>query len=455
SNQAQFGAAINSGFNAGSGTVIVSNSTFTSNKSAQDGGAIDNSDFSGTANLTVNNSTFTSNTATKYSGGAIDSADDTGGGAVTVTDSTFSSNSAGQSGGAIGSGDYNGAGTVTVVHSTFSGNTAGTGAAIDAGSHAGGGTVNVAADIFGGSCHQAAGTWNDGGYNVGTDSSCFNSGTGDNATMLTSQLGSLASNGGPTQTIEPLAGNPAIALIPNPTTVTLGTLCPTVDQRGVPSLPAPTKCNSGALQPDPAVTFTADSPPSSASLCSAYGPYNFTATSVLPLTFVVSSGSLPSGLTLSSAGVLSGLPNLTGTYTFQVTASDPAYGTTPFATTPTLSITVAGACTSGTPTQAGTVFLNPSGLSFGAVKVGSMSAYQTFTLTNFNFSSSLVVSSLVLVAPFHISSTTCGGSLGPLQSCFVVIYFAPTTTGAISAGLDIFDNAGSSPQVVVVSGTGF
>jgi hypothetical protein len=53
-----------------------------------------------------------------------------------------------------------------------------------------------------------------------------------------------ASNGGPTQTVKPLTGNPAIGLIPNPTT----NMCPTIDQRGVAS-PNRGKCNSGSVQP--------------------------------------------------------------------------------------------------------------------------------------------------------------------------------------------------------------
>ncbi|MGH9122775.1 MAG: hypothetical protein ACRDYC_12680 [Acidimicrobiales bacterium] len=65
------------------------------------------------------------------------------------------------------------------------------------------------------------------------------------------------------------------------------------------------------------------------------------------------------------------------------------------------------------------------------------------------------MSSLVVVAPFHMApSSTCPASLGPLQGCTAVVYFAPTSAGAISGGLDIFDNAGSSPQVVVLSGQG-
>ena len=61
----------------------------------------------------------------------------------------------------------------------------------------------------------------------------------------------LTGNGGPTQTIEPTTGNPAIGLIPDPATVTLGgsqvRLCPAIDQRGFASA-AGAKCDAGAVQ---------------------------------------------------------------------------------------------------------------------------------------------------------------------------------------------------------------
>jgi len=66
--------------------------------------------------------------------------------------------------------------------------------------------------------------------------------------------------------------------------------------------------------------------------------YTFTATGNPAPTFTVSSGSLPTGLSLAAAtGVLSGTPSVTGTFTFVVQASN---GVSPAASTPTLSIAV-------------------------------------------------------------------------------------------------------------------
>jgi len=116
--------------------------------------------------------------------------------------------------------------------------------------------VQVAGDLFNGSCARFnASTWTDGGYNAGTDTTCFASTpqTGDKSdpTVGSDLQSGPTGNGGPTQTIEPTTGNKAIGLIPNPTAVTLGsgkvTLCPTVDQRGFASA-AGAKCDAGAVQ---------------------------------------------------------------------------------------------------------------------------------------------------------------------------------------------------------------
>jgi predicted outer membrane repeat protein len=271
SNSAYYGGAIDNGRFGGGGSVSVTGSTFSSN-SAADGGAIDNGDQGG-GSVSVTGSTFSSNHA-DY-GGAIDSGDNNGGGSVSVTASTFSSNSA-TDGGAIDSGDLGG-GSVSVTGSTFSGNTGFSGSAgepsgaIDNGDNAGtgsapgNGTVQVAGDVFDGSCYQPGGTWIDGGYNTGSDGTCLGSGPGDvNAgSSAALGLGSLADNGGPTQTIMPAAGSAVIGIIPDPTTITLGStqvaLCPATDQRGYSSASG-TACDAGAVQTTgtpPALTTTA------------------------------------------------------------------------------------------------------------------------------------------------------------------------------------------------------
>ncbi len=273
------GGAINNADNGGTGTLTVSGSSFSANF-AHGGGAICN----GTGRASASASTFTDNTA-DY-GAAIDNGD-SGTGTLTISGSTFTANRATEDGGAIHNGySTSTTGTVIVSASTFYGNSAagtsndpdthvpnGYGGAIDNEAtgtlvvsnssfsantaEIGGGTISnfglvwATADIFSGPCHEAAqGSWNDSGYNVGSDATCLKAGIGD-VSHGAGYLGPLAHNGGPTKTMQPLASNPAVGIVPLNTAVTLNgnavTLCPTTDQRGTPSA-AGKACNAGAVQ---------------------------------------------------------------------------------------------------------------------------------------------------------------------------------------------------------------
>ena len=241
----QDGLATSSGgaiYNAGS--LTVSTSTFRGNSSYSNGGAIFNN-YNGTG--TVSATTFVGNEAADAGGGAIFNA-----GTLTVSTSTFLANRAQFGGGAISNGPLGSTtGTLTVSASTFSGDAASDDTS-DAIYNPGGGTVGAAADIFDEPCDQG-GNWDDEGYNVGSDGTCLNNGTDDvdNHGSLTSLLGPLAPNGGPTETMLPLTGNPAVGIVPSGTTVTLGgnqvNLCPTTDQRGEETISGQA-CNAGAVQ---------------------------------------------------------------------------------------------------------------------------------------------------------------------------------------------------------------
>lgn len=90
------------------------------------------------------------------------------------------------------------------------------------------------------------------------------------------------------------------------------------------------------IQTPAAPAFTASTPPATGTVGVSYS-YTFAASGVPAPTFTVSSGTLPDGVTLSTAGVLSGRPTTTGTFAFTVTAAN---GVTPNATTGTLTVTV-------------------------------------------------------------------------------------------------------------------
>lgn len=211
------------------GTATIRTSTFTSNTAGRDGGAIAN--ISG--DVRVERSTFKGNSAARY-GGAIRSASD-----MVVRNSTFNANTA-NAGGAIyqdGSGvssvDY-----ATIVGNsgvTFSGGVYNDGAATS--------TLTISRSIISGNSNgNCDGVLVSGGYNLWSGTTtCPFSAPGDATEPATLTPGALANNGGPTQTMLPAAGNPAINHIPS-----AQCLIP-VDQRGAVR-PSGAGCDSGAVE---------------------------------------------------------------------------------------------------------------------------------------------------------------------------------------------------------------
>jgi hypothetical protein len=227
-------------------TLNITNSTFSGNLTRVNGGAI--STDGGTA--TISNSTFTNNTANAWSGagsgGAIANTGD-----MTITNSTFSGNNA-EAGGAIA----NEVGTLNVTDSTIVGNSATWWAnGILTGTRdgiylAGGGTTNLKNTIlangpaydgldpsfqFGGNC-ITNGTVNNNGGNFIDDGTC-----GDSQVSTSDlHLGSLANNGGPTQTIA--IGSDSVAR----NVACISTI--NTDQRGYTRATSGNTCDAGAYE---------------------------------------------------------------------------------------------------------------------------------------------------------------------------------------------------------------
>jgi CSLREA domain-containing protein len=206
-----------------SSTLTLSDSTVTGNTAASYGGGIDGN--YGTLNLVGD--TITNNTANAGGGGGVSSGAD-----VTIEDCTIAGNvTAGSGGGVYGSGA-----DLKIANSIVAGNKA----------------TQTGPDLF-----DSANTPFDSlGYNlignVGTTTGwTTHDQTGTTAKPLAADLGTLASNGGPTQTILPLTGSPAIdkgsnALIPAGTTT---------DQRGLPRTYNGT-VDIGAVETQPFVQIT-------------------------------------------------------------------------------------------------------------------------------------------------------------------------------------------------------
>lgn len=170
---------------------LIERTTFSGNHTTSDGAGI----YNNYGNLTLTNATFSGNSANNYT--ALVNVGPTA--AVTVTNSTIANNTATSAGTQYG-------GIVDVS----------------------GGFVTLGHNIFYNNAQRNClvhGTWTSIGYNLSSDFRCDLTNTGD-LQGVDPLLGSLANNGGETETHALLATSPAIDAGNNAT-------CPATDQRGV------------------------------------------------------------------------------------------------------------------------------------------------------------------------------------------------------------------------------
>jgi hypothetical protein len=98
--------------------------------------------------------------------------------------------------------------------------------------------------------------------------------------------------------------------------------------------------------------------------------------------------------------------------------------------------------------------LSAQTLSFNSTKVGSTNTAPSISLTN-SGTATLSIAGITFTgtnASSFTQTNTCGTSLGIGKSCGIVITFKPTTTGTLTATLDVKDNAANSPQTLALSG---
>lgn len=274
------GAIYIDGGNGNSGKISISNSTFTKNTAVLQGGAIFNQLYN-TNTSSIQNSTLSGNSVTGTGnqgfGGGIFVVSNGTATVLTVANTTLSGNTASNQGGGIWSGNN---ATVNITNSTIFGNQA---VSVDGKNGTGGGIMrtsgsinitnstiagNTAAfqggGIVGGTATKvtntiiANNTAKNGGNNWNIKNNCFDALTngGNNLQFAPSNpndkdcgagittnnplLGSLANNGGSTQTLALLAGSPAINAGNN-------AACPATDQRGV-ARPQGGVCDIGAFE---------------------------------------------------------------------------------------------------------------------------------------------------------------------------------------------------------------
>ena len=189
-------------------------------------------------------------------------------------------------------------------------------------------------------------------------------------------------------------------------------------------------CDGGNNNAPASTTITTTSPLAAGTVGTAYGPVTLAATGgTAPYTWTVAAGSaLPAGLTLSSAGVISGTPTTAETANFTVLVTDSA---TPAGTaTKALSITVnvAGAAlsiTTTSPLAAGTV-----GTVYSPVTLAASGGTAPYTWT-LAAGSPLLPAGLTLSPAGVISGTPTTAETAPISRCW---YRFSHTAGTATTG---------------------
>ncbi len=159
-----------------------------------------------------------------------------------------------------------------------------------------------------------------------------------------------------------------------------------------------------------------------------------------------------SGLTLP-ASVAAG-QSITFTVKFAPSAAGSASGNQSLvsdAANSTLTIPLSG--TGVTAITAGNLSPNPTSLAFGNVQVGS-NARLSETVTNTGGSTVAISSASVGNAAYSISGLTLPTNLSAGQSVTFNVTFAPSTAISITTNLTLVSNAGNSPLIIALSGTG-
>jgi Putative Ig domain/Abnormal spindle-like microcephaly-assoc'd, ASPM-SPD-2-Hydin len=110
---------------------------------------------------------------------------------------------------------------------------------------------------------------------------------------------------------------------------------------------------------------------------------------------------------------------------------------------------------SGTGVNSSTpaVSLSPTSLTFASQILGSLSGGQKVTVTNIG-TANLTIGSITATANFNETDTCIGVNIAPHGTCAITVRFDPTVPGVTTGAITLTDNAGGSPQLVSVSGTG-
>jgi hypothetical protein len=112
---------------------------------------------------------------------------------------------------------------------------------------------------------------------------------------------------------------------------------------------------------------------------------------------------------------------------------------------------------SGDGAAAPSLALSSTTLSFGSVTHATSSVAQAVILTNTSTTTPLNLTSIALGgagAASFAQVNNCGVTLATGASCLVLVEFAPTATGAVTATLTVTANNPAATATVALSGTG-
>ena len=100
------------------------------------------------------------------------------------------------------------------------------------------------------------------------------------------------------------------------------------------------------------------------------------------------------------------------------------------------------------------VAFSPGSLTFPGQKVGTSSPATTVTMKVTNHSTAALVLGSITASGDFTQANSCGPSIAPGASCAISVTFTPTATGSRTGALTITDSDFSSPQSVILKGTG-
>lgn len=179
-----------------------------------------------------------------------------------------------------------------------------------------------------------------------------------------------------------------------------------------------------------------------------------------PYSYAVTAGALPSGLTLSSGGVLSGTPTAGGTFAVTITATDSSAVPGPFAGSQTYSLVIAApVVTLPGKVMAGGIVGTPYSDSLTAASGGT--APHSYAVTAGALPTGLTLSPLGAIsgtpgAPgtynFTVTATDSSTGTGPYsasQSYSIIVTAAPT---AVNSSLTVPYGAGATAVPLALSG---